>query len=47
MLGTNFAGWDQDEGVIERVRAIGLDTTREDSVIGRTAIRYFRLDIKE
>lgn len=46
MLGTNFAGWDEDEGVIARVRGLpGVDATARDAVAGGTAIRYFKLPL--
>jgi aminocarboxymuconate-semialdehyde decarboxylase len=43
MLGTNFAGWDQDDGIIARVRALGLPPAQCAAVLGETARQYFRL----
>ena len=45
MLGTNFAGWDEDDGVIERVRGLPVDAASRDAVLGQTAIRYFKLPL--
>ena len=43
MLGTNFAGWDQEDGMVERVRSLGLDPSAEARVLGSNATEYFRL----
>lgn len=43
MLGTNFAGWDEDDGVIQRVRSLDVAPEARDAVAGLTAIKYFKL----
>ena len=45
MLGSNFAGWDQESGVVARVRGLGLDPERERAVLGQSAIDYFKLPL--
>ncbi|MEO8751389.1 MAG: amidohydrolase family protein [Casimicrobiaceae bacterium] len=46
MLGTNFAGWDQEDDIVARVAALALSEDARSRVLGRTAIDYFRLDAR-
>ena len=43
MLGTNFAGWDQDDGVVERGRELGFDPSITAGVLGASATALFGL----
>lgn len=43
MLGTNFAGWDQEDDIVRRVSGLGLDPARREAVLGGTAVRWFGL----
>ncbi|MEO8506234.1 MAG: amidohydrolase family protein [Betaproteobacteria bacterium] len=43
MLGTNFAGWDQEDDIVARVAALPIAAQAREQVLGRTAIEYFRL----
>jgi aminocarboxymuconate-semialdehyde decarboxylase len=45
MCGSNFAGWDQESGVVARVKGLGLDPARERAVLGQSAIDYFKLPL--
>lgn len=45
MLGSNFSGWDQESEIVDRVRRLGLPEQATRDVLGRSAIRYFRLPI--
>lgn len=43
MLGTNFAGWDQEDDIVARVAALPISDEARVAVLGGTAIRYFNL----
>ena len=43
MLGTNFAGWDQEDDIVARVAHLPIDADARDRVLGRTAQEYFKL----
>lgn len=43
MLGSNFAGWDQEDDIAARVRALALDPAAAGAVMGETARGYFKL----
>lgn len=43
MLGTNFAGWDQEDDIVRRVSGLELDSARREAVLGGTAVRWFGL----
>lgn len=43
MLGTNFAGWDQVNDMVDRVRGLGLDDAQRRAVLRGTAERWFHL----
>ena len=45
MLGSNFAGWDQESGVVARVKSLGLSPAAEKAVLGESAIAYFKLPL--
>jgi predicted TIM-barrel fold metal-dependent hydrolase len=45
MLGSNFAGWDQESGVVARVKSLGLSSEAERAVLGQNAIDYFKLPV--
>ncbi len=45
MLGSNFAGWDQESGVVARVKGLGLASEVERAVMGQSAIDYFNLPV--
>lgn len=45
MLGSNFAGWDQESGVVARVKGLGLPSGAERAVLGQSAIDYFKLPL--
>lgn len=45
MLGTNFAGWDQEDDIVRRVSGLGLDAVRLEAVLGGTATRWFGLPV--
>jgi aminocarboxymuconate-semialdehyde decarboxylase len=44
MLGTNFAGWDQEDDIVARVAGLGLEPQDAAAVMGGTAKRYFAID---
>lgn len=43
MLGTNFAGWDQEDTIVQRVSALPLTDEARNKVLGATAVNYFGL----
>ncbi|MEO6564965.1 MAG: amidohydrolase family protein, partial [Casimicrobiaceae bacterium] len=43
MLGTNFAGWDQEDGIVAQVRAMPLTDAQRSAVLGGSAARWFNL----
>ena len=45
MLGSNFAGWDQEDDIVRRVSGLGLDAVRLEAVLGGTATRWFGLPV--
>lgn len=45
MLGTNFAGWDQEDDIVQRVSTLPLEADDRARVLGRTARDYFRLPL--
>ena len=45
MLGTNFAGWDQEDDIVQRVSALPLADGALAQVLGTTARDYFRLPV--
>lgn len=45
MLGTNFAGWDQEDGIVARVAALPLPSDAKDRVLGLTARDYWKLPV--
>jgi aminocarboxymuconate-semialdehyde decarboxylase len=45
MLGTNFAGWDEDDAIIEKVRALPVPEAARDAILSGTARRLFRLSV--
>ncbi len=47
MLGTNFAGWDQEDDIVSRVAALPISDEARRSVLGGTAIRYFGLPLRD
>ena len=44
LLGSNFAGWDQEEGYLEMVERLGLGAGETAAVLGGNARRIFHLD---
>ena len=46
MLGTNFAGWDQEDDIVRRVAGLGLDEARCAQVLGGTADAWFGLGLE-
>ena len=45
MLGTNFAGWDQEDDIVARVAALPVAEGARAQVLGTAAIDWFRLPI--
>lgn len=45
LLGTNFAGWDQEDGIVARVRTLGFDASITERVLGASAVELFRLPV--
>ena len=45
MLGTNFAGWDQEDDIVDRVSALALSDAQRTAVLGATARDWFRLPV--
>jgi aminocarboxymuconate-semialdehyde decarboxylase len=45
MLGTNFAGWDQEDDIVARVAALPVAEDARARVLGTTAIDWFRLPV--
>lgn len=45
MLGTNFAGWDQEEDIVQRVSALPISDAARTKVLGATAREWFRLPL--
>jgi len=43
LLGSNFAGWDQEEGYAETVRRLGLSDDDSNAILGGNAKRIFGL----
>lgn len=43
MLGTNFAGWDQEDDIVKRVANLGLDDAQAAAVMANTARQYFKI----
>lgn len=43
VLGTNFAAWDQDDGVVAQVRGLPIAAARRDAILGGNALRMLRL----
>lgn len=46
MLGTNFAGWDQEEDIVARVSALPISEVARRQVLGATAREWFRLPVE-
>lgn len=46
MLGTNFAGWDQEDDIVQRVRDLDLADDARARVLGGTARDWFRLPLE-
>ena len=44
MLGSNFAGWDQEDDIAARVTALALAPSDTAAVLGQSARSYFKLD---
>ena len=44
MLGSNFAGWDQEDDIAARVTALALAPQDTAAVLGQSASSYFKLD---
>ncbi len=45
MLGTNFAGWDQEDDIVQRVSGLALSDDARVAVLGRAARDWFRLPV--
>ena len=43
VFGTNFAGWDQEDGIVARVRTLGFDASITERVLGSSATALFGL----
>lgn len=43
VLGTNFAAWDQDDGIVEQVRGLPIPDVQRAAILGDNARRLFRL----
>jgi aminocarboxymuconate-semialdehyde decarboxylase len=43
LLGTNFAGWDQDDGIVASVEALPIADADRDAILGGNARRLFRV----
>jgi aminocarboxymuconate-semialdehyde decarboxylase len=43
LLGTNFGGWDQDDSIVDKVRALPVSEAERDAILAGTARRLFRL----
>jgi len=43
VLGTNFAAWDQDDHIVDRVRALSLPPEDRAAILGSNAAALFRL----
>ncbi|MEP7329180.1 MAG: amidohydrolase family protein [Betaproteobacteria bacterium] len=43
MLGTNFAGWDQERTIVSQVASLPIAPAERDAVLGGTAANYFRI----
>ncbi len=43
MLGTNFAGWDQADAIVEQVRRLALTDDQRNEVLGGSAAHWFKL----
>lgn len=43
MLGTNFAGWDQDDRIVDKVRGLPVADVEREAILAGTARRLFRL----
>jgi len=41
MLGTNFAGWDQEDAIVAQVNSLPLSAEQRAAVLGATAASYF------
>lgn len=43
MLGTNFAGWDQEDAIVAQIRALALSDEGRTAVLGGSAECWFNL----
>jgi predicted TIM-barrel fold metal-dependent hydrolase len=41
LLGTNFAGWDQDDGIVASVEALPISEHDRDNILAGNARRLF------
>jgi aminocarboxymuconate-semialdehyde decarboxylase len=47
VVGTNFAAWDQDDHIVDLVRALDCPAGDRDAILGANAARLFRLPAPE
>jgi predicted TIM-barrel fold metal-dependent hydrolase len=45
LLGTNFAGWDQDDGIVAAVEALPIAAEQHDMILAGNARRLFGLRV--
>ena len=45
LLGTNFAGWDQDDAIVAKVEALPVTEAERDAILAGNARRLFRLSV--
>lgn len=45
LLGTNFAGWDQDDGIVAAVETLPIGAAERDLILAGNARRIFRLTV--
>lgn len=45
MIGSNFAGWDQDDRTVTRIEELPVDDATKRAILGENAIRIFGLDL--
>ena len=43
LLGTNFAGWDQDDGIVAAVESLPIPPVDRAAILGDNARRLFRI----
>lgn len=43
VVGTNFAAWDQDDHIVDLVRALDIPAADRDGILRTNAARLFRL----